>query len=202
MDEYKSNSHRSKEGELKEERVVEKKIEKVVSGEVRQKKKNWAQKAFGSFIAEDAQNIKNYVLWDIMIPAFKSMIDDTVHMALYGHSNSGNRKSSSPVSKISYSNYYDRDHDRRYDRPVKSSTSYDYTDVVISNRGEAEEVLSRMDEILDRYGMVSVADFYDLVGVQGRYTDNKYGWTDLRNASVIRVRDGYIIKLPKALSID
>ena len=41
-----------------------------------------------------------------------------------------------------------------------------------------------------------------LVGVSGNYTDNKYGWTDIRNASVIRVRDGYMIKLPKALPLN
>ena len=58
-----------------------------------------------------------------------------------------------------------------------------------------------MNELIDTYGMVSVADFYDLVGLQCNYTDNKYGWTDIRNASVVRVRDndgnGYLIKLPK-----
>jgi hypothetical protein len=50
--------------------------------------------------------------------------------------------------------------------------------------------------------MVSVADFYDLVGVDGTYTDNKYGWTNIRNAYVNRVRDGYVIKLPRAISLD
>jgi hypothetical protein len=50
--------------------------------------------------------------------------------------------------------------------------------------------------------LVSVADLYDLVGVTGNYTDNKYGWTDIRSASVIRVRDGYMLKLPKALPLN
>ena len=66
----------------------------------------------------------------------------------------------------------------------------------------AEDVLERMDELIATYQVVSVADFYDLVGVSGNYTDNKYGWTDIRNASVIRVRDGYMIKLPKALPLN
>ena len=59
-----------------------------------------------------------------------------------------------------------------------------------------------MDDLIETYGLVSVADFYDLVGVTGDYTDNKYGWTDLRNANVIRVRDGYMIKLPRALLLN
>ena len=52
------------------------------------------------------------------------------------------------------------------------------------------------------YGTVSVADLYDLVGISGNYTDNKYGWTNIRNAEPIRVRDGYMLKLPKALPLN
>ena len=73
---------------------------------------------------------------------------------------------------------------------------------MLETRGEAEDVLSRMDELIDTYGVVSVADLYDLVGISCNYTDNKYGWTNLRNAEPVRVRDGYMLKLPKALPID
>ena len=59
-----------------------------------------------------------------------------------------------------------------------------------------------MCELIDTYQMVKVADLYDLVGISCDYTANNYGWTNLRNASVERVRDGYILKLPKALPID
>ena len=199
MEDYKPNSHLSKSETNNDVPAAEKKAEKIVQGEVKTKKKNWFQKAAGEFIQEDAANIKDYILWDVLIPAAKSMIDDSVHMMLYGQA--AGKKSNSTASKISYRSYYD---DRRdYRKPERTrQTGYDYDDVILGNRGEAEEVLSRMEEILDRYQVVSVADFYDLVGIQGRYTDNKYGWTDLRNAQVIRVRDGYIIKLPRAMGID
>ena len=59
-----------------------------------------------------------------------------------------------------------------------------------------------MDELIDTYGSVSVADMYDLVGMSCNYTDNKYGWTNLRNAEPVRVRDGYLLKMPKATPID
>ena len=59
-----------------------------------------------------------------------------------------------------------------------------------------------MDELIDTYGNVSVADLYDLVGKSSEYTDNKYGWTNLRNAEPVRVRDGYMLKLPKPGPID
>ena len=58
-----------------------------------------------------------------------------------------------------------------------------------------------MDEMMETYGQVRVADMYDLVGITGEYTDNNYGWTNIRNAEVVRVRDGYKIKMPRALPL-
>ena len=71
--------------------------------------------------------------------------------------------------------YYD-DRDRRDSGNVsRTRTGYDYDDIILESRGEAEDVLERMDELIATYQVVSVADFYDLVGVSGNYTDNKYG---------------------------
>jgi hypothetical protein len=68
----------------------------------------------------------------------------------------------------------------------------------LESGAEADEVIARLDELIDVYGMASVADLYDLVGISGQYTDNKYGWTDVSSASRIRVRDGYLLKMPRA----
>ena len=59
-----------------------------------------------------------------------------------------------------------------------------------------------LDELIETYGLVRVADLYDLVGITGNYTDNKYGWMNIRNAEIMRVRDGYMIKMPRAVPID
>lgn len=74
-------------------------------------------------------------------------------------------------------------------------------DIILETREEAEVVLKRMNEIIEAYGVVSVADLCDLVGVSCNYMDNKYGWTNIRNAEPIGVRGGYMLKLPKALPI-
>lgn len=197
MDDFKPNSHKYKESQ-KEKSAERKPVEKVVTGKVQIKKKNGIQKLTDVFISEDASKVKSFVLMDVLIPAVKKAISDIVtngvDMILYGETGRSRRTSS--AGRISYSKYYDdRRDDRRYE-PI-SRTSYDFNDVILESRGEAEEVLSRMDEILDCYGMVSVSDFYDLVGVTGNYTDVKYGWTNLRDASVVHARDGYIIKLPR-----
>lgn len=202
MEEYKSNSHKSKEAQKE---LPEKKVEKVVSGKVRTKKKNEMQKFADVFVSEDVRNVKSYILKDILIPTIKKAIDDIVgdgiHMILYG--GSGRSKSNSSSTRTPYRRYYDERNDRDSYGRSYGRTGYDYNNIILDNRGEAEDVLSRMDDLIDVYGVASVADLYDLVGITGSYTDNKYGWTDIRSATVVRVRgDEYLIKLPRAQALD
>lgn len=201
-EEYKSNSHRSKEGRT-EALTDRKKVEKVVHGRVRTKPKSGVSKITDVFISEDAANVKSYIVMDVLVPAVKKAISDIVRdgidMILYGESRG--RKSSSASGYVSYRDY-SRSDDRDRFRDSRSRSSYAHDDIILDSRGEAEEVLTRMDELIDTYGNVSVADLYDLVGKSSEYTDNKYGWMNIRNAEPIRVRDGYMLKLPKALPIN
>ena len=201
-EEYKSNSHRSKEGKT-EALTDRKKVEKVVHGRVRTKPKSGVSKITDIFISEDAANVKSYIVMDVLVPAVKKAISDIVRdgidMILYGESKG--RKSSSASGYVSYRDY-SRSDDRDRFRDSRSRSSYAHDDIILDSRGEAEEGLTRMDELIDTYGNVSVADLYDLVGKSSEYTDNKYGWTNIRNAEPIRVRDGYMLKLPKALPIN
>lgn len=197
MEEYKPNSHKSKE----EQRgpVPEKKVEKVIAGTVKSKKKSEIQKFAGVFLPEDVDNVKSYILFDVIVPLIKKALSDTVDAILYPEGRSGKN---STASKISYRSYYEKPNERGRDyNNSRTRTGYSFDDIILDNRGEAEDVLSRMDELIATYGVVSVADLYDLVGVTGNYTDNKYGWTDIRSAQSIRVRDGYMLKLPKALPL-
>ena len=195
-----SNKYKQEQAELAAERP---KVNKVVTGNVK-RSKNGGSKLADVFISEDVSNVKNYILMDVIVPAIKKAISDVItngiDMLLYG-SNGRTNANRSTASTISYNRYYGRDDHPRTSDPVQTSR-YSYDNITLDTRGEAEEVLARMDEIIDTYKMVRVADFYDLVGVTGNYTDNKYGWTNIRNAEVIRVRDGYRIKLPRALPID
>lgn len=200
-EEYKSNSHKFKESQS-QSLIEKKKVEKVVHGKVRTKPKSGISKISEIFISEDAANVKSYIVMDVLVPAVKKAISDIVRegidMILYGESRGS--KSSTNSSYVSYRDY-SRNDDRDRFRESRSRTGYNHDDIVLETRGEAEEVLSRMDELIDTYGVVSVADLYDLIGKSCEYTDNKYGWTNIRNAEPIRVRDGYMLKLPKALPI-
>lgn len=181
----------------------DKKIERVVRGTAKVKKKSEASKLADVFIAEDASHVKEYIFMDVLVPAIKKAVSDIVtngiDMILYGEA--GRSRRSEGSSKVSYRSYYDSNNRRSNESP-RERNRRTYDDVVIPTRGEAEEVLIKMEEYLDTYGTVTVGDFYEMCGLSSEYTDHKYGWTSMRNVPPpVRVRDGYIIKLPRALPI-
>ena len=204
MAEYSSNSHKMRDSDGTEQ-IPEKKVGPVISGTATTQKKNGFSKFANSIIAEDVHSVGSYILSDVLIPSFKKAIQDIVtngiDMLLYGKV-SGNR-SGSNISRISYGSYYSGSRLSEPSNKPERSSVFDYDNIVFGNRGDAEAVLSAMDDIMDRYGFVSVGDFYDLADVpNNNYTVEKYGWKDIRSTQVIRARDGYIIKLPRAIPIN
>ena len=202
MAEYPANSHRSKELST-ESRSEERKVQKVVSGKVTTKK-NEVRKLTDIFISEDARNVKSYIFMDVLVPAIKKAISDIVtdgiDMILYGGSGSGRK--TKPSNNVSYRNYYESPRNSMSSRNEPQRSRFDYDDIVFESRGEAELVREQMVDMIERYGFVTVADMYDMADLTSPYTSNKYGWTNIRSAEAVRVRDGYILKLPKAMPID
>ena len=211
MENYKPNSHKYKEENKQLPATPEEKpkVEKVITGKVKTKKKSQVTKFADIFISEDAANVKSYVFMDVLVPAIKKAISDIVtdgiDMILYGGTGQSRKRSGgSNATYVSYRNYSDRDRrdDRRRDDGYRSRSRYSFEDIILDNRADAEEVLDRLDELLDQYSMVRVSDLYDLVGITGEYTDNKYGWTSLSTARVEPVRGGgYMLKMPNPMPI-
>lgn len=201
---YTPNSHKFKEEQKANQTTTaaEKKISKVVKGNVKIKKKSEARKFADIFLPEDISNVKSFIFQDVLIPALKKVISDTVDTFLYGGSRRGG--STSNASKVSYSSYYGGDRfDRRDDRPpFDTRRGFDLGDIILDTRQEANDVLNRMEELIDSYKQVTVGDLYDLLGKSCDYTANNYGWTSVRAAEVIRTRDGYLIKFPRPMAIN
>ena len=200
MADYKPNSHKFK----NEEKTTEKKPAKVISGKAKTRKKSELQKMTGAIISEDARNVKSYILMDVLLPAVKDAIEDIVtngiRMILRGETGARRSSSNSGLSKISYNNAYKTNNRSYYGEPTRSGYSYD--DIVLDSRGDVENVIRHMDDLISQYGSVSVAYLYDLVGILVTPNDNKWGWSNIRNAEPIRVKEGYLLKLPKAHPID
>lgn len=194
MAEHKPNSNR-----YKKETAERNNVQKVVSGGAKVKKKTGFSKLRDVLIADDIHEVTNSIIFDILIPAGKKTLLDIVETAMYG--DSGRSRSRNSSSTVSYENCY-RDQRRSSRQNANVRSAYSYDDIVFDTRGDAEMVLESMDEWIDRYETVSVGDLYDMAGITGKFTDYNYGWTNIRTANVARVRDGYIIRLPKPSPIN
>lgn len=203
MAEYKPNSHKFKEGQIAKK---EKKVEKVVTGAIATRKKSEVRQFVDEFITKDIQNVKSYIFVDVLVPAIKKAIDDIVsngiHMLLYN----GDKRGSSAAgrSTVSYGGFFKSATDRNpRPRAMTSPGGFNFEEIIFSNRGDAEAVLSAMDDIIDQYDSVSVLDLYDLADVSTtNYAAQRYGWTDIHTAKVARVEDGYVIRLPRAIPLN
>lgn len=203
---YPSNSHKAND-HPKDDDISEKKVDKVIKGKVVTQKKGIGEKFAETFLAEDVNSVKVYFWQDVFVPTVKKLfadgISDAVHMLFLGSPYSGSRPRT-PSSTISYGQRtaytpYSSGRPTVVDRSQQSGYSYD--NIKLETRADAEEVLINLDEIISRYGMASIADLYDLVGINSRYTDNNYGWTNISTATTIRTADGWLLKMPKATPI-
>lgn len=199
IDEIKPNSHAYKDAiKKKEEEKPERRLQKVTQGTV--KKKGNLAKLKNSLISEDAGSIKDYILHSVLIPTVKNAIVDTVIDSvtmLFGCKGRTRSSASSRGAYVSYSSISSgRKHDR-FSEEYKIRNSYELEEIILPTRSDAEEVLNQLCDCLATYDSVSVADLYDLVGIDSRYTDYDYGWTNLSTATYVHVRDGYVLKMPR-----
>lgn len=206
LNQYRGNSNASKQNETPEREPMQ----VVANG--KKVPQSAGRRFISEFIADDIHTIKDYILWDVLLPAVKNAISDTVtngiDMLLFGQTRTrgGNTvKRITPYSSL-YSNNVSGNRVVKYnetvqDRRPRSLGGYSYQEVVLATRPEAEDVLAQMRLYLDRYGVVSVGDLYGAVGEIPDMIDNKWGWSDLSGACVQRCSDGFILRMPRVESI-
>lgn len=213
MDAFPANSHKVKKDTVPKKETEKPKIEKVVEGEVLRRKKPLGKRIAETFGATDMKSVGGFVLLDVMIPAAKDMVADAISQGiermLFGEARSTSRRPRKQYSGsngyVSYNRYSPAHRD---DPPFKPSpsrrarASHDFDEIILETRVEAEEVLERLFDLIERYQAATVADLYELVGVQGAYTDRKWGWIDIRGSGITRIRNGYLLDLPRPEALD
>lgn len=204
---YPGNSHKSRDESSKVE--VRKKVTRVTKSTPIQRKKPLGRRVAETFTGEDTRTVGQYILFDVLVPAAKAMISDAVSQGaerlLFGDSRPTSSRSPrkgnyTPYNRVSGGRSFDSSGSRELSRRGRSV--HDFDEIVLESRGEAEEVLERLTDLIDNYDIATVSDLYDLVGITGSFTDDKWGWTNLRGAGVRRIREGYLLELPKTSPID
>lgn len=203
MEEFPANSRKSKEGSDGPE---PKKVPKVISGSATTRRRPLGRRFAETFLGGDARSVAGNVIFEVFIPAAREMMYDTLaagfERVIFGEARSRSRRRiSSDYGHVRYDQMSrsrtrdDRDEPRATRRRARSV--HDFEDVIIRSRAEAQEVISTMNELIDKYGEVSIADLHQMVDLDFEPTDEKWGWTDLRDSNVERVKSGYLLDLPR-----
>lgn len=200
--------------EQTEDELPEKKeLSKVVGKQPKKRKRNLFGRLFSAVLGpEGVSGIGQYVADEIIVPAVKNLVVDSVtsgiNMVMYGEnkprtsSSSYSRSSGSYRPSTNYASRYSNTSkapDKASDRVIPRAIGrYGVEEYIIEDRYDASHVLTTLTESADMYNTVSVADYYDLIGVPSAYTDNSYGWTmdSIVKATIIPIRGGYVIKFP------
>jgi hypothetical protein len=219
MHEFPANSQKAKarpEEPKQDERP--KQIERVTSGEAVRRPRGLGRRFKETFIGGNARIAVQYMTAEVIIPAVRDTVAEAlqsgIEKLIYGDTRP--RKGPTPsYSNVGHVNY--QQSSQRMSSPAtrpntstaprmlsrRARTRQEFDEIVIPSRQEAEEVIDQMFDILSRYGSVSVADLYELTGIQSAHTDHKWGWTELRGAKAARLRSGgFLLDLPEPEPLD
>lgn len=197
IEDYPSNNGKT------ESRAEPPKVEKIIKGEVLTRKPTLGSRIKKIFLGENAADIKDYAIRDVLIPTIQNAILDIVYdslqMRFFG-TTSRNRNRTG-YSYTAYERAYQKPNQR--DRPSYSKPRRAFDEVILASSYEAEDVLSHMCELVDVYGMASIADLNSFIGrPSGNKVDNNWGWRELGSAKVKRIPEGYLIDFPSVVNLN
>lgn len=184
------NSDKAKEGASPEKKVIAK---------AKVQKKSAIKEALRTFFVQDLPEIAEHLVVDVAIPAAKNAITDMVtqgiQQLLYGEVKTRPTSGYTSYSRSSrdYSGraYYES---RRTEwREPRQSKPTNVEDLVFDTRGDAVDVIEYIAETIEEYGQVSVADLMSSVGIQPRYTDERWGWTTTDAFELRQIREGWLV---------
>lgn len=192
-----------------------KKVEKVITGRVIQRKKPVGKRIKEFFFSgEDTKSVLKHTTIDILLPGAKDLAFDFIEQSLEQRFYPGGRGRSRRNSIVggifgnatynAYNRFSNPSSSLRPEprhQPVPSrrgrvqQSSLD--EIILETRAEANDVLDQLITIIDQFEVATVADLWDTLGVTGEFTDEKWGWTNLMGADVQRIGEGYLLNLPQ-----
>lgn len=191
---YEPNSHKYREEKAARE---QRKLAPVkLSGAIVKRYKNPLKRFLDIFSMTDTEEVKNYVFYEVLIPAIKdgiyNVIDSSIRMKFFGDYSGGRRLAKSNMNVLdSRFNYTSYANSPRKDPPKpkqeQNRSVFAYEDEAFAMKSDALFVLDTLLEAADQYGIVTVANLYDALGKTATEMDWSYGWSkeDLAKAKVV-----------------
>lgn len=198
------NSYKYKAEKAREEYSAQnkEKIKPVVNREqIVSTKKPLGKKITESFMSEDAQDIKTWLIADVLIPGIKDTILNVISMMFFGesYSRSSGRSYRDRDGRVNYRAKYrsssERDDRRRKEDRYESDDRVDFRNIVLRNRTDAEDLRDELRRRIRDTGSVSISELLDMIDAAetSRYTDCNWGWDYEGDIEVRRISSGFLI---------
>lgn len=198
---------------------AEKKIDRITVNDPVQRKKPLGRRFVELFVGGDTRGVLGSVLMEVIVPATKELIVDVgregVERMVFGENRTAARRANQgrtggPSGYYSYGAASRSGPIGAREEPRQISSRararHDFDEIILPTRAEAEDVIDGLFQIVSQYDIVTVADLYAMVGIASNPIDTQWGWSDIRppggGSSVQRVRNGYLLNLPKPEHLD
>lgn len=181
-------------------------IKPVVSG-AKKVQRPASKRFFDYLFAESPKDLARKVGRDVVVPRVKAGFEQAFNEFLSGMlwGNGMARPPSNLVSGavmraggINYQGISSQANSMTQARQaITNQSSGNYQDLILPSQEYAEVLLANLIDLLNQYRVVAVADLYELAGQSPAISDNSYGWTSLDTARISKVRDGFLLELPR-----
>lgn len=209
MEQYPSNTLKERNKQSQQKPKPELKC--VVTGKSKPVPQSIWSKVFVGIKPASGQTIKSFIFDEIVTPLIQRAVVEGVTGAinyLVKGDAYADRKNSNSFGK-SYINY----NGISSGKSIGNSNQYVYSgknsgmdieNVWFESRVDAQRVLDEMMSVIAQYDILTVNGFYDLIGRTNLIdpSNEKFGWSDLRNAYITASHGGWIIHLPHPMPID
>lgn len=205
------NSHAYKAEKAKAEEAKASRKPIIDRDQIVSTKKPVSKKFLDRFLSEDIDDIKKWLIMDVVIPGVKNVILDGLCMMFFGEvdSRSRGRGGYRNDGRTNYRGYYSgssssgrRSSNYKRDERYDSDDRVDFRNIILRRRDDAERLIDELRDRIHKSGSVSVAELLDLIDVPGRYTDNNWGWDDERDIGIKRVSSGFLINVSEPRYLD
>lgn len=178
-------------------------MEPVVKHPGRLAKPSLAKKAASTFLAEDIENVKSFIIFDVIVPGIKEAFLSSMEMLLFGSTRRGGRRNVGRTNeRVSYDTYYDSSRNGRSDRGRSTSNGgkSSINDIELDYPDEADDAVEAIQERIIRYGDASLQDLFRACRMSYDHVDQNWGWERGQENDFYtqRLRNGkYTIITPK-----
>lgn len=178
-------------------------------GEVKQKR-NIAGEFINAIANEsDGTPRSEYLFKKVIVPAISKTILDIcsnianafvggVELVLYGSKSPQRSANNQGGYRYSYVDYTKPSYtSNSYSVPPQTRVKESPDALTFTYEEDAKAVRDQMNDLIDGAGRASIADLYAIIKKPSSYTDDNYGWDDLRTATITNTRDGWLLRFPR-----